>query len=94
MNFTIIGAALCLAAATVSASAFADEHRKTARENRQQGSDMQAVPVAAKDGEPGHDWRYFSDARMSRAIVISPGGDYYYSQGAGLEVVYRASPGA
>jgi hypothetical protein len=94
MNFTLIGTSLCLAAATASVSSLADEHRKTSREDRQQASEMQAVPVAAKDGEPGHDWQYFSDARMSRAVVISPGGDYYYSRGAGLQVVYRASPGA
>jgi hypothetical protein len=55
---------------------------------------MRAVAITAKAGEPGHGWRYFSDARRSRAVVISPSGDYYYSHGEGLQLVFKASAAA
>ena len=45
-------------------------------------------------GEPGHGWQYFSDVRRHRAVVISPDGDYYYSRGKGLELVFKASGSA
>jgi len=87
-----IGVALCLAAGMVSFSSHAgDEHRKASRDDRRLGSGMQAVAVAAQAGEPGHGWQYFRDARGGRAVVISPHGDYYYSRGKGLALVYKAS---
>ena len=91
MNRSIIGVALCLAAAVTSISSYAGYHRKGSRDHRHLGSAMQAVAVAATAGEPGHGWQYFSDSRKGRAVVISPGGDYYYSHGEGLELVYNAS---
>ncbi len=94
MNLSNIGVALCLAAAMTSVSSYADDHRKESRKDRHHGSAMQAVTVAAKAGEPGHGWRYFSDSRRKRSVVISPGGDYYYSHGEGLEIVFKASPAA
>lgn len=94
MNYSTIGVALCLAATATSLSAYAGEHRKASRDNRHRASDMQAVAVAAKAGQPGHGWQYFSDARRGRAVVISPGGDYYYSHGEGLKLVFKASAAA
>ena len=55
---------------------------------------MQVVAVSPKAGEPGHGWQYFSDARKARAVVISPNGDYYYSRGDGLQLVYKSAPTA
>ena len=50
---------------------------------------MQAVAVATSSGQPGHGWRYFIDARKHRALVISPEGDYVYSRGKGLDLVFK-----
>jgi hypothetical protein len=94
MNLSNIGVAVCLAAAVTSISSYAGDHRKESRDNRHHGSAMQAVTVAAKPGESGHGWRYFSDSRRNRAVVISPSGDYYYSHGEGLELVFKASAAA
>ncbi len=47
--------------------------------------------MSPKIGEPGHGWRYFSDAREARAVVISPSGDYYYSRGEGLQLVLKST---
>jgi hypothetical protein len=91
MNRSIIGVALCFATAVTSISSHAGDHRKASRAHGHQRSAMQAVAVAANAGEPGHGWQYFSDSRKGRAVVISPGGDYYYSHGEGLELVYNAS---
>ena len=82
---------LGLAAAIAGVSAHAGDHRKGPKEHRRASSGMHTVLVHAKRGEPAHGWRYFSDAREGRAVVISPGGDYFYSQGEGLELVYKAS---
>ena len=90
MNLSNIGVALCLATAVTSIPSYAGDHRKESRDNRHDGSAMQAVTVAAKAGEPGYGWRYFSDPRRNRAVVISPSGDYYYSQGEGLKLVFKA----
>lgn len=85
-----IGVALCLAAATIGFSSHAgDDHRKSAPDDLRLGSGMQAVAVAAQAGEPGHGWQYFRDARGGRAVVISPSGEYYYSRGKGLALVYK-----
>ena len=53
-----------------------------------------AFAVSPKAGEPGHGWQYFSDARKARAVVISPHGDYYFSRGDGLQLVYESAPTA
>ena len=38
--------------------------------------------------------RYFfsEEVRKARAVVISPNGDYYYSRGHGLQLVYKSAP--
>lgn len=48
---------------------------------------MQVVPHEASANTPGYGWRYFSDPATRRAVVISPQGDYYFSQGKGLHWV-------
>ena len=74
--------------------AHGDAHqRQTAMQTPSDGGfdhSMQAVVHAANVGEPGHGWQYFSDANAQRAVVISPQGDYYLSQGRGLHWVAAA----
>lgn len=94
MNLSNIGVVLCLAATATSFSAYAGDHRKESRRNRHVESGMQIVAVRAKFGEPGHGWQYFTDARAGRAVVISPSGNYYYSHGEGLKLVFKASDAA
>jgi hypothetical protein len=94
MKFSNIGVALGIAAATMGFAAHAGDHRKASKDHRQAASGMQAVAVSPKAGEPGHGWQYFSDARKARAVVISPNGDYYYSRGDGLQLVYKSAPTA
>ena len=91
MNPRHLAVVLGIAAAIASISAHADAHRKAAKELRRTSTGMHTVVVHAKRGEPAHGWRYFSDAREGRAVVISPGGDYFYSHGDGLELVYKAA---
>jgi hypothetical protein len=94
MNLSNIGVALCVAAAATAVSSYAGEHRKESRDNRRHATQMQVIAVSASAGEPGHGWQYFSDPRTSRAVVISPSGDYYYSHGAGLQLVFKGSGAA
>ena len=94
MKLSNVGVALCIAAAATGVSSYAGEHRKEPRDNRPHASHMQVVAFAAKVGEPGHGWQYFSDSRRSRAVVISPSGDYYYSHGEGLQLVFKSSGAA
>lgn len=53
---------------------------------------MQAVPTTAGPGQPGDRWRYFSDPAADRAVVISPLGVYFFSQGKGLRLVAVTEP--
>lgn len=94
MKLSIMGVAVCLAAAGTGVSSYAGEHRTESQNKSHQSSGMRSVAVVAKPGEPAHGWRYFSDPRKGRAVVISPSGDYYYSHGEGLELVFRASRAA
>jgi hypothetical protein len=48
---------------------------------------MRVVPVAASAGQPGEGWRYFTHPAASRAVVISPQGEYFFSGGEGLSLV-------
>lgn len=50
-------------------------------------AELDVVDNAAAAGERAYGWRYFSDPTAQRAVVISPEGDYYYSQGKGLRWV-------
>ena len=79
---------LGIAAAMTAMTSQAADHRKASRAKRAD-SGMKVVAVHPKTGQPGHGWRYFADARETRAVVISPGGEYYYSDGGGLELVYK-----
>jgi hypothetical protein len=83
---------LLAAAAAAPAVAGGDDHRP-----RLPGADgcdrgMQAVANRAGRGEPGHGWQYFSDPAASRAVVISPQGEYYVSRGKGLHRVAPTGP--
>lgn len=82
---------LGVAAAMMSMSSHADDHRKKSRSHHRAHSGMRTVVTRTKSGQPGHGWRYFADAREGRAVVISPDGDYFYSEGNGLALVYKAT---
>jgi hypothetical protein len=86
-NFAVV---LGIAAAMTSISSHADDHQK-ARGHQRIDSGMQPVSVDTTTGQPGHGWRYFVDARKGRAVVISPSGDYFYSRGNGLALVFKAT---
>lgn len=86
-----VAVVLGVAAAITSMPSHADDHRKEARGIHRVDSGMQAVSIDTTSGQPGDGWRYFADARKGRAVVISPGGDYFYSQGKGLSLVFKAT---
>ena len=90
MRLIHLGVALGLTAALCSVSAYAWEHRKASTHKRHQSAGYQTVAVTTKAGDPGHGWQYFFDRAGHRAVVINPSGDYYYSHGKGLELVYKA----
>ena len=94
MKLSTLGLALGIAAATISLAAHAGDHQKVSKDPRHAASGLRAIAVSAKAGEPGHGWRYFSDPRQARAVVISPNGDYHYSRGQGLQLVFKAAPAA
>lgn len=91
MKHIKIGIALGVAGAMASVPSSADSHRKDPGGARWIDSCMQEVSIGSEVGQPGHGWRYFSDAHEGRAVVISPGGDYYYSHGDGLTLVFKAT---
>lgn len=82
---------LGLAAALTSFPSHADGPRKGTGAKSRVDTGMQAIAVRKKVGQPGYGWRYFADAREGRAVVISPKGDYYYSEGEGLKLVFKAT---
>ena len=91
MNLSTIGVALSLLVAVTALSSCTGADRVESSGNRHADSEMQPVAVAAKLGEPGYGWRYFTDEHEGRAVVISPNGDYYYSDGEGVKLVFTAS---
>ncbi len=64
--------------------------RAHASELARDDSGMQIVANGAIAGDAGHGWQYFSAPGQTRAVVISPLGDYYYSHGKGLRWVAAA----
>ena len=94
MKPNYVAVVLGVAAAMINMSSHAHEHGKEARSNHQIDSGMQAIPVATTIGQPGYGWRYFADARKDRWVVISPSGDYFYSHGQGLILVFKATGAA
>ena len=89
-----IAVVLSVAATMMSVPSHADDSRKEARDSHRIESGMQAVSTNTVVGQPGYGWRYFADARKGRAVVISPSGDYFYSHGKGLTLVFKATGGA
>lgn len=72
------------------------DRQKTTKKRSPQWYDqgMQAVANNAAAATPGHGWRYFTDPVASRAVVISPQGDYYYSRGKGLSWIAAEQSGS
>ena len=70
------------------------DRKQTKRKRPDDGFDhgMQAVPTNAGPGQPGDGWLYFSHPAADRAVVISPQGAYYFSQGKGLRLVAETQP--
>ena len=70
------------------------DREPTKRQRPNDGFDhgMQAVPNHAGPGQPGDGWLYFSHPAAHRAVVISPQGAYYLSQGKGLRLVSLTQP--
>lgn len=93
MTFGNIGLALALgpgmAAATLGSVAQAGDHREASKAHRRAAAGMQAVAVSPKAGDPARGWRHFSDARATRAVVISPNGEYFHSRVEGLQLVFE-----
>ena len=89
MNSRGIAAVLGVAAAMTSVPSQADDHRKEARDSHRSSSGMRAIVTGATIGQPGYRWRYFAEAGKGRAVVISPKGDYFYSDGGGLSLVRK-----
>ena len=97
MRTTTLLATIAVLGTALSAPVLAGDHHKRERRQHisapaQTGYDhgMQVVANDAGPGQPGHGWQYFSDANAQRAVVISPQGDYYLSQGRGLHWVAAA----
>lgn len=66
------------------------ERSRRARLGYERG--MRVVSTVAGPGEPGDGWRYFTHPAASRAVVISPQGEYFFSGGQGLALVAVAQP--
>ena len=94
MKPSSIAVVLSVAASMMSMPSHADDSRKEAGDSHRLDSGMQAVSIDTTIGQPGHGWRYFVDARKGRAVVISPKGDYFYSHGNGLTLVFKATGAA
>ena len=88
---TSIAAALGLAAAVATMSSHADGRRESAEHLFRADSKMQVVAHRATPGEPGYGWQYFTEAGEARAVVISPRGDYFYSDGHGLMLAVESA---
>ncbi len=94
MKSTALLASLAMLAATLSTPLVAGnrahdpdcDHHHVQDKREISGFDygMQEVLNSASPDTPGHGWRYFTDPATRRAVVISPQGNYYYSNGQGL----------
>ena len=95
MKTTTFLASMALMAAAISTPLLAADRENNPQRDRQHASDqrtadgfdhgMQTVSNDAAPDAPGYGWRYFTDQGALRAVVISPQGDYYYSnRGKGL----------
>ena len=94
MKPSIIAVVLSVAATMMSMPSHADDPRKEAGDSHRIDLGMQAVSNDSTIGQPGYGWRYFVEPRKGRAVVISPKGDYFYSHGKGLTLVFKATDAA
>ena len=94
MKLTLLLASIGVLAWGTSNSAQADNREQDRHARAGAGFDrgMQVVRTAARPGQPGHAWRYFSDPAAGRAVVISPQGEYYFNGGKGLSLVAVTQP--
>ena len=70
------------------------QHTTDARSANGYDHGMQVVAHDAAPATPGHGWRYFADPAARRAVVISPQGDYYFSnRGKGLRWIAAEQTG-
>lgn len=100
MQPTALLASIALMAAATSLPVLAGDHQHHRKHDRQPVADnrttngnnhgMQAVTHSAISDEPGYGWCYFTDPAASRALVIGPQSDYYYSFGTGLRWIASA----
>lgn len=93
MKTTALLTTIALAAVTITAASAHARDREHARPQIRASvanENMQPVPNTASAGERAHGWQYFCDPAERRAVVISPQGDYYLSQGRGLRWVAGA----
>ena len=95
MKPTTFLASIAMLAAAISTPLLAGDRENEPQRDRQHatemraadgiGQGMQVVAHSAAPDAPGYGWRYFSDPAARLAVVISPQGDYYYSnRGKGL----------
>ena len=61
------------------------QRRKQAHQRHrvQTSPNFQVVPNNGQPDDVAYGWQYFSDPRVVRAVVISPVGEYFLSQGNG-----------
>ena len=85
----LLGALLAIGIGS-SALASDGEERQQAPQARSQASGLQGIFNPAAADQPGHGWRHYRDADAYRAVVISPQGDYYFSDGDNLRWVAQA----
>lgn len=103
MQATALLATLATAATLIASPALAADHQRSQRQDRPHAAaarsadstqqTMQQVAHSASASQPGHGWQYFSEPAARRAVVISPQGDYYLSQGKGLRWVAAEQKG-
>lgn len=88
MKSTALITPLALLAAVLSTPVMAGDRNHDRHRDREHA--MQEVPNNAQPGTRAYGWRYFTDAAVHQAVVISPDGHYYLSRGKGLRWVAAA----
>jgi hypothetical protein len=91
MSLNATAAALGVVFALTATSSQAGDHQKSTNGKHEAESIMQSVSNNAAVGEPGYRWRYFADPNKHSAVAISPTGDYYYSRGKGLSLIFKGA---
>ncbi len=79
--------------------AWADGLHKRSKNARQRhrvqtSPDFRVVPNNGQPDDVSYGWQYFSDPRVVKAVVISPVGEYFLSQGNGPRQITGPAGGA